>query len=159
VECLNVGKLTLLSTDLTVDSNDITVLVLVEQKHYFHLLGLQKPLFSVVTRENNVFLLSFHCTCSNTTYFWQFQPPNMIFYAAKFCPFSVRQCKYLTNYFFLKFFCFALPPPHTFETFFLKILFKIGVYLSVTIMSPELRTTATRFGYRSWPSLLPHSPN
>jgi hypothetical protein len=44
-------------TDLTVDSNDITVLFSGEQKHYFHLWGLQKPLviFSVPTRENNVF--------------------------------------------------------------------------------------------------------
>jgi hypothetical protein len=43
-------------TDLTVDSNDITVLVSGEQTHYFHLWGLQKPLviFSVPTRENNV---------------------------------------------------------------------------------------------------------
>jgi hypothetical protein len=57
-------------TDLTVDSNDITVLVSGEQKHYFHLWGLQKPLvafatrdfFTSPTRENNVFLLSFHCT-------------------------------------------------------------------------------------------------
>jgi hypothetical protein len=51
-------------TDLSVDSNDITALVSGEQKHYFHLWGLQKPLviFSVPTRENNVFLLSFHRT-------------------------------------------------------------------------------------------------
>jgi hypothetical protein len=47
-----------------VDSNNITVLVSGEQKHYFHLWGLQKPLviYSVPTRENNVFLLSFHRT-------------------------------------------------------------------------------------------------
>jgi hypothetical protein len=52
-----------------VDSNDITALVSGEQKHYFHLWGLQNhswpsPLviFSVPTRENNVFLLSFHRT-------------------------------------------------------------------------------------------------
>jgi hypothetical protein len=31
-------------TDLSVDSNDITALVSGEQKHYFHLWGLQKPL-------------------------------------------------------------------------------------------------------------------
>jgi hypothetical protein len=31
-------------TDLSVDSNDITVLVSGEQKHYFHLWGLHKPL-------------------------------------------------------------------------------------------------------------------
>jgi glucan phosphoethanolaminetransferase (alkaline phosphatase superfamily) len=51
-------------TDLSVESNDITALVSLEQKHYFHLWGLQKPLviFSVPTRENNVFLLSFHRT-------------------------------------------------------------------------------------------------
>jgi hypothetical protein len=49
---------------LTMESNDITALVSGEQKHYFHLWGLQKPLviFSVPTHENNVFLLSFHCT-------------------------------------------------------------------------------------------------
>ena len=29
----------------------------------------------------------------------------------------------------------------------------------MTIMSPELRTTATRLGYSNWPSRLPHSPN
>jgi hypothetical protein len=37
-------------TDLTVDSNDITVLVSGEQKHYFHLWGLQKPLVAFATR-------------------------------------------------------------------------------------------------------------
>jgi hypothetical protein len=31
-------------TDLSVDSNDITALVSGEQKHYFNLWGLQKPL-------------------------------------------------------------------------------------------------------------------
>jgi hypothetical protein len=44
------------------------VLVSGEQKHFFHLWGLQKPLviFSVPTRENNVFtLLPLH---SNTTF-------------------------------------------------------------------------------------------
>jgi hypothetical protein len=53
-------------TDLSVDSNDITVLVSGEQKHYFHLWGLQKPLVAFATRdffrENDVFLLYFHCT-------------------------------------------------------------------------------------------------
>jgi hypothetical protein len=38
-------------TDLTVDSNDITVLVSGEQKHYFHLWGLQKPLVAFATRD------------------------------------------------------------------------------------------------------------
>jgi hypothetical protein len=33
-------------TDLTVDSNDITV-----QKHYFHLWGFQKPLVAFATRD------------------------------------------------------------------------------------------------------------
>jgi hypothetical protein len=53
-------------TDLSVDSNDITALVSGEQKHYFHLWGLQNhswpsPLviFSVPTRENNVFYSPF----------------------------------------------------------------------------------------------------
>jgi hypothetical protein len=32
-----------------VDINDITVLVSGEQKHYFHLLGLQKPLVAFAT--------------------------------------------------------------------------------------------------------------
>jgi hypothetical protein len=56
-------------TDLSVDSNYITVLVSGEQKHYFHLWESKNhswpsPLviFSVPTRENNVFLLSFHRT-------------------------------------------------------------------------------------------------
>jgi hypothetical protein len=38
-------------TDLTVDSNDITVLVSGEQKHYFHLWRLQKPLVAFATRD------------------------------------------------------------------------------------------------------------
>jgi hypothetical protein len=38
-------------TDLTVDSNDITVLVSGEQKHYFHLWGLQKPLVAFSTSD------------------------------------------------------------------------------------------------------------
>jgi hypothetical protein len=38
-------------TDLSVDSNDITVLVSGEQKHYFHLWGLQKPLVAFATRD------------------------------------------------------------------------------------------------------------
>jgi hypothetical protein len=38
-------------TDLTVDSNDITVLVSGEQKHYFHVCGLQKPLVAFTTRD------------------------------------------------------------------------------------------------------------
>jgi hypothetical protein len=38
-------------TDLSVDSNDITALVLGEQKHYFHLWGLQKPLVAFATRD------------------------------------------------------------------------------------------------------------
>jgi hypothetical protein len=50
-------------TDLTepwsVDSNDITVLVSGEQKHYCHLWGLQKPLVVFATRENNVFYSPF----------------------------------------------------------------------------------------------------
>jgi hypothetical protein len=37
-------------TDLSVDSNDITALVSGEQKHYFHLWGLQKPLVAFATR-------------------------------------------------------------------------------------------------------------
>jgi hypothetical protein len=36
-------------TDLTVDSNDITMLVSGEQKHYFHLWELQKPLVAFAT--------------------------------------------------------------------------------------------------------------
>jgi hypothetical protein len=38
-------------TDLSVDSNDITALVSGEQKHYFHLWGLQKPLVAFATRD------------------------------------------------------------------------------------------------------------
>jgi hypothetical protein len=38
-------------TDLSVDSNDITALVSGEQKHYFHLWGLQKPLLAFATRD------------------------------------------------------------------------------------------------------------
>jgi hypothetical protein len=38
-------------TDLSVDNNDITVLVSGEQKHYFHLWGLQKPLMAFATRD------------------------------------------------------------------------------------------------------------
>jgi hypothetical protein len=37
--------------DLTVDNNDITVLVSGEQKHYFHLCGLQKPLVAFATHD------------------------------------------------------------------------------------------------------------
>jgi hypothetical protein len=48
-------------TDPSVDSSDITVLVSGEQKHDFHLWGLQKPLAAFATRENNVFLLSLAC--------------------------------------------------------------------------------------------------
>jgi hypothetical protein len=50
-------------TDLTVYSYDITVLVSGEQKHYFHLWGLQKPLviFSVLVK-TMFFTISFHCT-------------------------------------------------------------------------------------------------
>jgi hypothetical protein len=49
-----------------VDSNDITALVSGEQKHYFHLWGLQKPLVAFATRDffpsplvNNVFYSPF----------------------------------------------------------------------------------------------------
>jgi hypothetical protein len=52
-----------------VDSNDITVLVSGEQKHYFHLWGLQKPLVAFAIRDffrphswKQFFLLSFHRT-------------------------------------------------------------------------------------------------
>jgi hypothetical protein len=38
-------------TDLSVDSNDITALVSGQQKHYFHLWGLQKPLVAFATRD------------------------------------------------------------------------------------------------------------
>jgi hypothetical protein len=38
-------------TDLSVDSNDITALVSGEQKHYFYLWGLQKPLVAFTTRD------------------------------------------------------------------------------------------------------------
>jgi hypothetical protein len=38
-------------TDLSVDSNDITALVSGEQKHYFHLWGLQKSLVAFATRD------------------------------------------------------------------------------------------------------------
>jgi hypothetical protein len=38
-------------TDLSVDCNDITALVSGEQKHYFHLWGLQKPLVAFATRD------------------------------------------------------------------------------------------------------------
>jgi hypothetical protein len=38
-------------TDLSVDSVDITALVSGEQKHYFHLWGLQKPLVAFATRD------------------------------------------------------------------------------------------------------------
>jgi hypothetical protein len=50
--------------------SQIYVLVSGEQKHYFHSEGLQKPLVafatcvSIPTRENNVFLLSFHCSAN-----------------------------------------------------------------------------------------------
>jgi hypothetical protein len=36
-------------TDLSVDSNDITALVSGDQKHYFHMWGLQKPLVAFAT--------------------------------------------------------------------------------------------------------------
>jgi hypothetical protein len=50
-----------------VDSNDITVLVSGEQKHYFHLWGLQKPLVAFPTRENNVFTREYtQCTAGST---------------------------------------------------------------------------------------------
>jgi hypothetical protein len=56
-------------TDLSVDSNDITALVSGDQKHYFHLWGLQKPLVAFATRDffrphswKQCFLLSFHRT-------------------------------------------------------------------------------------------------
>jgi hypothetical protein len=60
-------------TDLTVDSNDITVLVSGEQKHYFHNcedsknLSWPSPLviFSVPTHENNAFYAP--STARNTT--------------------------------------------------------------------------------------------
>jgi hypothetical protein len=46
-------------TAITVDSSDITAQVSREQKHYFHLWGLQKTrdFFRYPTRENNVFTL------------------------------------------------------------------------------------------------------
>jgi hypothetical protein len=45
------GKKHYCLTDLSVDSNDITALVSGEQKHYFHLWGLQKPLVAFATRD------------------------------------------------------------------------------------------------------------
>jgi hypothetical protein len=45
-------------TAITVDSNDITALVLGEQKHYFHFFKSNNlVIFAFPTRENNVFLL------------------------------------------------------------------------------------------------------
>jgi hypothetical protein len=48
---LEVSNLHYCLTDLSVDSNDITALVSGEQRHYFHLWGLQKPLVAFATRD------------------------------------------------------------------------------------------------------------
>jgi hypothetical protein len=50
-EMRKIGKEHYSLTDLSVDCNDITALVSGEQKHYFHLWGLQKPLVAFATRD------------------------------------------------------------------------------------------------------------
>jgi hypothetical protein len=94
-------------TDLSVDSNDITALVSGEQKHYFHLWGLQKPLVAFATRDffrphswKQCFftLLSPH---SNTTF-----PPHrlgsLLFVTTNSPPGFFRCCHLYIGRFFFK---------------------------------------------------------